>query len=214
MVYNLSVEFSYSPIHPQPPPRPPRPLRGSAFGLIGYSCAIPTPHGHTPSSHPHQLHTIIASPEYANQCSLFINSEHLFLIRTKIFNGITAQNQRASGGHETGGTRTTHGQITDGLRTGYGLHTDETRTSYGQNTDGPRFGLRVGSWILVFWKRRAGEIATRRICGITNHMRKIMFPATAVACAVSAWAAASTEAAAAIAAANRSIAFFMRRIIP
>ena len=45
-------------------------------------------------------------------------------------------------------------------------------------------------------------------------MRKIMFPATAVACAVPAWAAASTEAAAAIAAANRIIAFFMPRIIP
>ena len=40
------------PIHPQPPPRTPRPLRGSAFGLKGYSCAIPAPHSHTPSSHP------------------------------------------------------------------------------------------------------------------------------------------------------------------
>jgi hypothetical protein len=52
MVYNLSVEFSYSPIHHQPPPCTPRPLRGSAFGLRGYSCAIPAPHSHTPSSHP------------------------------------------------------------------------------------------------------------------------------------------------------------------
>ncbi len=60
-------------------------------------------------------------------------------------------------------TRAANGLLTDWLRTGYGLHTDETRTSYGQNTDGPRSGVRVGSWILVFGKRRAGEIATLRL---------------------------------------------------
>ena len=36
----------------KPPPHTPRSLRGSAFGLKGYSCAIPAPHSHTPSSHP------------------------------------------------------------------------------------------------------------------------------------------------------------------
>ena len=56
--------------------RTPRPLRGSIFGLIGYSCAIPTPHGHNPIFPPHQLHTSRASPEYPNQCSLFINYGH------------------------------------------------------------------------------------------------------------------------------------------
>ena len=53
--YIIHRTYSATSLHPQPPPRTPRPLRGSAFGS-GYSCAIPAPHGHTPSSHPPSPH--------------------------------------------------------------------------------------------------------------------------------------------------------------
>ena len=49
-----------------------------------------------------------------------------------------------------------HGQGTDRTRTQYGRR---SRGARDPTTDLARFGLRVGSWILVFWKRRAGEIA-------------------------------------------------------
>ena len=45
------------PIHPQPPPRTPRPLRGSAFGLKRYSCAIPRPGQHTSPRKSNNLNT-------------------------------------------------------------------------------------------------------------------------------------------------------------
>ena len=47
--------------------------------------------------------------------------------------------------------------------------TDKKRTAHGLKTDGTRFGLRVGSWILVFWKQRAGEIATLRLYHKPRH---------------------------------------------
>ena len=83
---------------------------------------------------------------------------------------------RAAHGLLTNGQRTKHGHTTDKIRTHNGLHTDLERTSHGQNTDGPRFVVRVGSWILVFGKRRAGEIATLRLYHKTRqpdtHRRK------------------------------------------
>ena len=55
---------------------------------------------------------------------------------------------------ETDYTRAANGHKSDLERTGNGLSTDEQRTKYVRDTDlktdGPRFGVRVGSWILVF----------------------------------------------------------------
>ena len=109
---------------------------------------------HLLASHSHTSQTRFCHP---NQCSLFINYGHRFLGHTRIYNGITAHNQRASDSHPTDKLRSCPEHFTDGSRTEngdpngqttdrYGLATDSrsahTRARNGLKTDEPSWGDR------------------------------------------------------------------------
>ena len=144
--------------------------------------------GTLPSQHPQ--HFLL----YVDVHSLYGHHNGLLTDTPRTSNGHTVGSTWIPDGRSTDCTRAWNGRATDKIRTehrhirtGYGpplrTHTDLERTGYGQirtrhglKTDGPRFGLRVGSWILVFWKRRAGKIATLRLYHKTRqpdaHRRK------------------------------------------